>query len=153
MRRPPPRSTLFPYTTLFRSSARRAPAVQCRSCAERAPRLAPFLIQFPVEVQPFEHELDGGRDGRWVAGRTELRDRKSTRLNSSHVEISYAVFCLKKKISTTQADGRSTHSAASASASLAASSLGLYFYASSLNGRSWLSPLSPEFAPLQGVLP
>src|SRR5438874_7553782 len=74
MRRPPPRSTLFPYTTLFRSSARRAPAVQCRSCAERAPRLAPFLIQFPVEVQPFEHELDGGRDGRWVAGRTELRD-------------------------------------------------------------------------------
>src|SRR6266496_6201714 len=65
MIRRPPRSTLFPYTTLFRS---------------------PFRERLDVEVQDLV--LDRlGRHG----------DRKSTRLNSSHVEISYAVFCLKKK--------------------------------------------------------
>src|SRR5215471_19828957 len=65
--RRPPRSTLFPYTTLFRSRRRRA---HLRVGLRRLGR---------------NH---GGRDG---------RDRKSTRLNSSHVESSYAVFCLKKK--------------------------------------------------------
>src|SRR5579872_7535792 len=64
MIRRPPRSTLFPYTTLFRSSGSSTPMWPTRS--PRAPR-------------------GGGRD------------RKSTRLNSSHVRISYAVFCLKKK--------------------------------------------------------
>src|SRR5256885_6215876 len=68
MIRRPPRSTLFPYTTLFRSHA------GCR------------LSDHPGEPQ---------RDG--SAGGKELRDRKSTRLNSSHLVISYAVFCLKKK--------------------------------------------------------
>src|SRR2546429_6564871 len=75
MIRRPPRSTLFPYTTLFRSVA------------------ASFLRH-----QPCDH---GSPDGRhvspspatWLLG----RDRKSTRLNSSHGYISYAVFCLKKK--------------------------------------------------------
>src|SRR5947209_14558802 len=68
MIRRPPRSTLFPYTTLFR--ARHSPV---------APR--------------------AGLDGRAAAARppTRARDRKSTRLNSSHANISYAVFCLKKK--------------------------------------------------------
>src|SRR5690349_22781716 len=65
MIRRPPRSTLFPYTTLFRSHQRRARRRFCRS------------------------------QRRWAGGRP--LDRKSTRLNSSHVEISYAVFCLKKK--------------------------------------------------------
>src|SRR5438874_10175085 len=72
--RRPPRSTLFPYTTLFRS---------CRSSMPREPIVGPAQI-CPHRVR------DLGRD----AG---ISDRKSTRLNSSHVEISYAVFCLKKK--------------------------------------------------------
>src|SRR5258705_9332572 len=66
MIRRPPRSTLFPYTTLFRSS---------------------FEKQFRV-VGGFGVSLDGGES---------RKDRKSTRLNSSHLRISYAVFCLKKK--------------------------------------------------------
>src|SRR2546422_2576507 len=77
MIRRPPRSTLFPYTTLFRSRPVRRGA------------------QPPAGVDP-----RGGRDAR--AGRAARRrpagDRKSTRLNSSHGYISYAVFCLKKKM-------------------------------------------------------
>src|SRR5688572_31488499 len=73
MIRRPPRSTLFPYTTLFRSSTR---------IADRASRSPP-----PVRR---------GRD-RPVRSPARDRDRKSTRLNSSHSQISYAVFCLKKK--------------------------------------------------------
>src|SRR5438874_6206860 len=74
MIRRPPRSTLFPYTTLFRS-------LGIDSC-----RIAGELIGGQQTIN-----LDG------VTGRISYRDRKSTRLNSSHVEISYAVFCLKKK--------------------------------------------------------
>src|SRR5438477_13038181 len=72
MIRRPPRSTLFPYTTLFRSlgSLRRRP----RRDRRRLPRRALHLRSL-----------------------TNLTDRKSTRLNSSHMSISYAVFCLKKK--------------------------------------------------------
>src|SRR5437868_8798886 len=80
MRRPPPRSTLFPYTTLFRSGIdARRPA------AELPPRGR--LLQV---LQPPEHR-------RARQGQRDRQDRKSTRLNSSHVSISYAVFCLKKK--------------------------------------------------------
>src|SRR2546427_9440837 len=75
MIRRPPRSTLFPYTTLFRSRA--ASLARCRSF--RRLRLGTALLSA------------GGR--RCFAG----SDRKSTRLNSSHSQISYAVFCLKKK--------------------------------------------------------
>src|SRR5438874_6332612 len=78
MIRRPPRSTLFPYTTLFRS---RSALPRCR------------LARGRPEVQEAEHALAGGHACRLAAA----RDRKSTRLNSSHVEISYAVFCLKKK--------------------------------------------------------
>src|SRR5688500_19216825 len=80
--RPPPPSTLFPYTTLFRSvvPAHRLPArlvAGARRAAHRRPRLG------------------RGEERRGVA---EVQgDRKSTRLNSSHLVISYAVFCLKKK--------------------------------------------------------
>src|SRR2546430_7099355 len=70
MIRRPPRSTLFPYTTLFRSLA----------ASSHGPRIAP-----------------GVRDRRPEGVLSAVRDRKSTRLNSSHSQISYAVFCLKKK--------------------------------------------------------
>src|SRR5436305_8919394 len=71
MLRPPPRSTLFPYTTLFRSQA---PAASS-----------------PTSTAAFR------KGSRPAATSTRSTDRKSTRLNSSHVRISYAVFCLKKK--------------------------------------------------------
>src|SRR2546422_6389458 len=81
MIRRPPRSTLFPYTTLFRSTRRIAE----RRGDRRRRRGAP------------ENRRDrGARDGRGGA----RVDRKSTRLNSSHGYISYAVFCLKKKKNT-----------------------------------------------------
>src|SRR5256885_8764532 len=81
MIRRPPRSTLFPYTTLFRSAG-------------------------PCARLPVRRALHDGRESAQVAWRDQAlrvrdggRDRKSTRLNSSHLVISYAVFCLKKKIS------------------------------------------------------
>src|SRR5436309_10637284 len=79
MIRRPPRSTLFPYTTLFRSS---------NTCGSRRTSLC--VVSPPI--QPFLDLLPTPRDGTW-----RIQDRKSTRLNSSHVKISYAVFCLKKK--------------------------------------------------------
>src|SRR3712207_7686002 len=82
MIRRPPRSTLFPYTTLFRS---RAVLLGCRSSQIRAP-----LRRRP----PPRH---AGRGGRLFLAGSAAEDRKSTRLNSSHANISYAVFCLKKK--------------------------------------------------------
>src|SRR3712207_7763888 len=83
MIRRPPRSTLFPYTTLFRSRGdRRAAGLgHQRARARRAPG---------------ERRRAGSAD-RDGAGRGVRADRKSTRLNSSHANISYAVFCLKKK--------------------------------------------------------
>src|SRR2546422_8493689 len=81
MIRRPPRSTLFPYTTLFRS-----PQIGKHAADETFPGGRP-------ERQP-EPRRNHDRTGDGVA---RLRDRKSTRLNSSHGYISYAVFCLKKK--------------------------------------------------------
>src|SRR2546430_12718216 len=91
MIRRPPRSTLFPYTTLFRSLARLA-------------KLDRMIVEVPVAGQMVS-ELRVGQSAqvrlpalpsREVEGRIRA-DRKSTRLNSSHSQISYAVFCLKKK--------------------------------------------------------
>src|SRR3712207_8806072 len=82
MIRRPPRSTLFPYTTLFRSLRR---------------------IRFPPSAHPDPPAADGKGDATegnrqyLVRSIPRHRDRKSTRLNSSHANISYAVFCLKKK--------------------------------------------------------
>src|SRR5207249_12002631 len=91
----PPRSTLFPYTTLFRSETDRAGA---RRRAEPAraggPGASPRRLPPLRRVAREPHRNAGGV--RAVRG-TAPRDRKSTRLNSSHVSISYAVFCLKKK--------------------------------------------------------
>src|SRR3712207_7620072 len=80
MIRRPPRSTLFPYTTLFRSH--------------------PALVDLDQHPEaPVVQSLASRRDAAQVLdrGRGDQRDRKSTRLNSSHANISYAVFCLKKK--------------------------------------------------------
>src|SRR5438874_5287430 len=84
MLRRPPRSTLFPYTTLFRSVAD-VPPERLDDGLERSGH--------ELVAAPEHHE----RAGRVGLRRHFRRDRKSTRLNSSHVEISYAVFCLKKK--------------------------------------------------------
>src|SRR3712207_8060806 len=100
MRRRPPGSTPFPYTTLFRSAGS---AVEHRH-GELGDRLR-VLLQGRVEGLDLLGALDlpqflrarpGGGGGRGRRGRGV--DRKSTRLNSSHANISYAVFCLKKKI-------------------------------------------------------
>src|SRR5690349_23591086 len=91
MSRPPPCSTLFPYTTLFRSLVWRAPE------SLYAVRTVPEVLgPHPAGLGPSSLEV-GARP--LPAGEVRSLDRKSTRLNSSHVEISYAVFCLKKKTS------------------------------------------------------
>src|SRR3712207_7492642 len=92
MIRRPPRSTLFPYTTLFRSlaAAHRRPYVG--GVREGRPRGA---VRQP-DGRVSDHD-DGGWDRLAEYAGDEREDRKSTRLNSSHANISYAVFCLKKK--------------------------------------------------------
>src|SRR2546426_6054124 len=87
MIRRPPRSTLFPYTTLFRSGdARHRDPEGCVG----------GLFRGGQRAAGGDH--DGGRhDPRGAGNRVDRQDRKSTRLNSSHLVISYAVFCLKKK--------------------------------------------------------
>src|SRR3712207_8748930 len=87
MIRRPPRSTLFPYTTLFRSSFRSDLRALWQGWVWRYPYLAVMLID--KTVAPFTLLIGP--------------DRKSTRLNSSHANISYAVFCLKKKKNTNAA--------------------------------------------------
>src|SRR3712207_7564190 len=83
MIRRPPRSTLFPYTTLFRSAAAHAVPAADHGAAG------------PVRRAAADQRRAGGEGP--PAVRAEPQDRKSTRLNSSHANISYAVFCLKKK--------------------------------------------------------
>src|SRR5256885_2819149 len=94
MIRRPPRSTLFPYTTLFRSARRAqgdgAPQILVR--ADRAEQRGSRARSRAADEGP------GHSEGRHLPGvGVDHRDRKSTRLNSSHLVISYAVFCLKKK--------------------------------------------------------
>src|SRR3712207_7520524 len=93
MIRRPPRSTLFPYTTLFRS-----PSIQDTlhainnqqdtTVSIEPPELIDFTGRFIVIIKEF---------GPWIISKQIKEDRKSTRLNFSHANISYAVFCLKKK--------------------------------------------------------
>src|SRR5205807_8791378 len=84
MIRRPPKSTLFPYTTLFRSRTSRI-------------RQAREALLFPIELQKLSYKN---------LQQKRAADRKSTRLNSSHLVTSYAVFCLKKKIATTRVNTR-----------------------------------------------
>src|SRR3712207_7418521 len=98
MIRRPPRSTLFPYTTLFRSAFAGSDLLQDRRVA--VPLVLVLLVSGALALMG------------WASERA-ARDRKSTRLNSSHANISYAVFCLKKKktiilhtpVSNTQSHG------------------------------------------------
>src|SRR3712207_8484778 len=90
MIRRPPRSTLFPYTTLFRSRPRPVGQVVDEvDQGQRVPVAALHLEHPGDDVAPAEQHLP-------VLRRQVGADRKSTRLNSSHANISYAVFCLKK---------------------------------------------------------
>src|SRR5438552_14570529 len=87
--RPPPRSTLFPYTTLFRSTP------DARESSEPVP----VLVRFTASTRHWPGHNTNGKY--W-------EDRKSTRLNSSHQIISYAVFCLKKKKTKTKTSTNKT---------------------------------------------
>src|SRR5690349_22843059 len=89
MIRPPPRSTLFPYTTLFRSNV-----------FSNNTHFLDFHADTPFVTpsDPWAGQHIGVRILSSITDTNMEGDRKSTRLNSSHVEISYAVFCLKKKI-------------------------------------------------------
>src|SRR5688572_31375224 len=100
MFRRPPRSTLFPYTTLFRSS------LTLGVCDRLVPGVAGERAVGGVAVEGCRAvgvlvDQQHARAGHWSRWRPSVqaggRDRKSTRLNSSHSQISYAVFCLKKK--------------------------------------------------------
>src|SRR2546430_8378273 len=102
MIRRPPRSTLFPYTTLFRSSEviKRLNSDQCEYCETRQ---GPFEIHHIRKLKDVAkgkalwQQLMAAKCRKTVVlCRTCHQDRKSTRLNSSHSQISYAVFCLKK---------------------------------------------------------
>src|SRR2546430_11797111 len=96
---PPPRSTLFPYTTLFRS--RDALHAWARAALYWVSSAVPEAIASRVTGAIIGHSAWGTTgnliDDVSVALVSQLLDRKSTRLNSSHSQISYAVFCLKKK--------------------------------------------------------
>src|SRR5262245_65253228 len=100
MIRPPPRSTLFPYTTLFRSRSADLRRSQHHSviCVPKHDCIQSLSLAFPHGQEPFGRQLDA-------------EDRKSTRLNSSHLGISYAVFCLKKKKHNTNQTINSTQQA------------------------------------------
>src|SRR5690349_22490711 len=93
MIRRPPRSTLFPYTTLFRSKVARLCCVRilCR-------RVWPAQAVFHLFARRCDSRSALRRHSQPHPASDGVKDRKSTRLNSSHVEISYAVFCLKKII-------------------------------------------------------
>src|SRR5687768_18011493 len=98
MIRRPPTATLFPYTTLFRSQQQVTPH-RGVLFGPLPPALRRLVVARLDAVVPQRHDLRGPRRQLRRAKRGQLsgRDRKSTRLNSSHGYISYAVFCLKKK--------------------------------------------------------
>src|SRR5256885_5240525 len=99
MIRRPPRSTLFPYTTLFRSP-RRDRRAGSRSFGLRAQNLMQVFVQEPQAEVDLRRQVLINTMGKQDRSNSDFGlplDRKSTRLNSSHLVISYAVFCLKKK--------------------------------------------------------
>src|SRR3712207_7648673 len=91
MIRRPPRSTLFPYTTLFRSC-------RCQPCHERVSLcVSPSSVLAVSNASSIAQRCPSTRTSVSIGVPARHQDRKSTRLNSSHANISYAVFCLKKK--------------------------------------------------------
>src|SRR3712207_8023113 len=100
MIRRPPISTLFPYTTLFRSDRRKRGRRAVRADDPR-PQGRPALPTAHDDALALRQSaVEPVRDDRELGRALGRRDRKSTRLNSSHANISYAVFCLKKKTRT-----------------------------------------------------
>src|SRR5689334_23681379 len=99
MIRRPPRSTLFPYTTLFRSGDRKAEHERERADDRAGPERVPEQQRIG-RMQELQVVLEAER---------AIGDRKSTRLNSSHSSISYAVFCLKKKKKTNKNITQNVH--------------------------------------------
>src|SRR2546422_5313284 len=97
MIRRPPRSTLFPYTTLFRSLP------ELRGAAPIEWAIINGLEQTGVTIMQMDAGMDTGPILHQIPHHVDGEDRKSTRLNSSHGYISYAVFCLKKKNGTATA--------------------------------------------------
>src|SRR3712207_7630905 len=96
MIRRPPRSTLFPYTTLFRSIPKEKIGMLIGPGGKTINALQDqFGVNISVEDDGMVHVAGDGAVAKEAAG--AIKDRKSTRLNSSHANISYAVFCLKKK--------------------------------------------------------
>src|SRR3712207_8915878 len=98
MIRRPPRSTLFPYAALFRSPDPRR--------VRRVVHELGVLLRLPRDGEHRLHEAIELLAGLGLGRLDHERDRKSTRLNSSHANISYAVFCLKKKICSTSRPSR-----------------------------------------------
>src|SRR2546430_9151182 len=96
MIRRPPRSTLFPYTTLFRSERGQEDTAGTPARRNQPGDRVPFALGIPKRILQ-------------SAGSGPFSDRKSTRLNSSHSQISYAVFCLKKKKHTRKRMPTSTY--------------------------------------------
>src|SRR5687768_18070267 len=97
----PPRSTLFPYTTLFRSCSSNGRWGLVRQVSGET---TPTTLQGHVAIGPTRSSTAGGSC--WENAQPAFKDRKSTRLNSSHGYNSYAVFCLKKKTKATQRHAR-----------------------------------------------
>src|SRR3712207_8906250 len=98
MIRRPPRSTLFPYTTLFRSIS--LPGLRVLGDAEQHQRHRAHRDDHDDREEQHEPPAEAGEEELQATGKahdSQNTDRKSTRLNSSHANISYAVFCLKKK--------------------------------------------------------
>src|SRR3712207_7393783 len=100
MIRRPPRSTLFPYTTLFRSFRQGVPRARAIPRRRRHVRQGVPRRRQPAAIPEVAVEGEGAFQQPAGLGHIPLQDRKSTRLNSSHANISYAVFCLKKKKKT-----------------------------------------------------
>src|SRR2546426_8469931 len=97
MIRRPPRSTLFPYTTLFRSSMRACELVRDRERLLGRVTLVTKMRRVLSDDVARTTNHERHRSASFLSTEPHQRDRKSTRLNSSHLVISYAVFCLKKK--------------------------------------------------------
>src|SRR5205814_3094297 len=95
--RPPPRSTLFPYTTLFRSDRSRKQCADDRREHGRRGVLADQLAGNAARSSLVSEHGGHSKPSHETGAAAVSADRKSTRLNSSHLGISYAVFCLKKK--------------------------------------------------------
>src|SRR5256886_11665053 len=99
MIRRPPRSTLFPYTTLFRSEAH-PDSTKLTTARDLRKSMDEFYDLSGGESGGEGESTDGELQERDCSSETDMPDRKSTRLNSSHSQISYAAFCLKKKRTT-----------------------------------------------------